>query len=67
MGTCVLHADMRAPENMAGHFEARLRDRLPSGSSVATSPPDAYFRIPYFPCFSPLALRIPVFRVSTPS
>ena len=33
MGMCILHADMRVPEDMAEHFEAKLRERVNSGGS----------------------------------
>ena len=34
MGMCVLHADMRIPEDVVEHLEERLRSRLNSGSSI---------------------------------
>jgi hypothetical protein len=37
MGMCILHADMRAKENMVGHMETRLRDRANSSSSNAAA------------------------------
>ena len=33
MGMCILHADMRVPEDMAEHFEERLRSRINSGGT----------------------------------
>ena len=33
MGMCILHGDMRVSENIAAHFETRLRDRVGSNSS----------------------------------
>ena len=35
MAMCILHADMRIPENVVTHFEGRLRERLASGGSAA--------------------------------
>ena len=37
MGMCILHGDMRVTENIVTHFEARLRDRVGSGSSNAAA------------------------------